>query len=191
MKMEHFYKRLPAFFTFPDFYDWVAAKAAEQQGALQWHGVEVGAYEGASIAYLGVELINRGVTARIDGVDWFPPERSVERIRAQLSPIESVLGTLHAGTTWEVASKYADGSLDFVFIDADHVYECIRKDIDAWLPKVRRGGIIAGHDFCNEFNGVIRAVTETFPRWTVWRGTDYGGDARMDGNYYPCWCVQR
>lgn len=45
---------------------------------------------------------------------------------------------------------FADGSLDLVFIDADHKYGSAKQDIEIWLPKVKRGGVICGHD-CQEY----------------------------------------
>lgn len=61
----------------------------------------------------------------------------------------------------EAAKDVEDGSLDFVFIDADHSYEGCLADIHAWSPKVRSGGMVAGHDYDSMWPGVIRAVTET------------------------------
>ena len=63
-------------------------------------------------------------------------------------------------TSTEAASIVADGSQDFVFIDADHRYESVLNDITLWLPKVRSGGLICGHDFCDTWPGVKRAVGE-------------------------------
>lgn len=63
------------------------------------------------------------------------------------------------------AQTIADASLDFVFIDADHSYEGCKGDIEAWLPKIRKGGFISGHDYENpEFPawGVKKAVEEKF-----------------------------
>lgn len=40
-----------------------------------------------------------------------------------------------------------DEYLDICFIDADHSYKAVLKDIEAWFPKVKAGGIICGHDF--------------------------------------------
>jgi hypothetical protein len=44
-------------------------------------------------------------------------------------------------------ARRAPNNLDFVFIDADHTEEAVRADIEAWLPKVRPGGLLAGHDY--------------------------------------------
>lgn len=57
--------------------------------------------------------------------------------------------------------RFEDNSLDIVFIDANHNYENICADIRDWLPKVREGGILCGHDFCLAYFDVIRAVGDT------------------------------
>ena len=68
----------------------------------------------------------------------------------------------------DAAQDVQDASLDLVFIDGDHSYEGVRADIDAWLPKVKKGGFITGHGYDNTnkygdaFKGVDRAVHETF-----------------------------
>ncbi|MRS02168.1 class I SAM-dependent methyltransferase, partial [bacterium] len=60
----------------------------------------------------------------------------------------------------EAALNYQDGSLDMVFIDAAHDYDNVRADIAAWYPKVRLGGMLAGHDYEENWPGVIQAVNE-------------------------------
>lgn len=61
----------------------------------------------------------------------------------------------------DAAPLVADGSLDFVYVDGNHARSFVLADLEAWSPKVRMGGTIAGHD-CYEFNGagVIEAVEE-------------------------------
>lgn len=47
------------------------------------------------------------------------------------------------------AAQFPDQSLDFVYIDANHDLFHVIQDITVWLPKIRKGGIIAGHDYCD------------------------------------------
>ena len=49
--------------------------------------------------------------------------------------------------TTEAAKQVPDNSLDFVFIDADHAYKSVVRDIEDWKPKVKKGGYITGHDY--------------------------------------------
>ena len=61
----------------------------------------------------------------------------------------------------DAASLLRDGSLDLVFIDGNHAYEQVLLDINAWLPKVRGGGILCGHDYgARRCPGVKPAVDE-------------------------------
>lgn len=53
--------------------------------------------------------------------------------------------------------------LDLVFLDADHSYEAVAADIQAWAPLVKPGGILCGHDI--NWPGVSRAVREAFPAY--------------------------
>jgi len=60
----------------------------------------------------------------------------------------------------ETATWIALDSLDLVFVDGDHSYNGAHTDIVAWWPKVRPGGILAGHDYTLTWPGVMRAVNE-------------------------------
>lgn len=73
----------------------------------------------------------------------------------------------------DAAEEFDDGSLDFVFIDAAHDYDNVCADIRAWLPRVKRHGILAGHDFQHE--PVRRAVFDCLhPRPTFTHGLCWG-----------------
>jgi len=63
----------------------------------------------------------------------------------------------------DAAAAFLDASLDFVFIDADHGYAGCMRDLVAWWPRVRSGGLFSGHDYENtRFHkfGVTQAVDE-------------------------------
>ena len=62
--------------------------------------------------------------------------------------------------TTEAVKLIEDESLDFVFIDADHAYSSVLRDIEDWTPKVKKGGYITGHDWY--LSGVRKAVQEKF-----------------------------
>jgi predicted O-methyltransferase YrrM len=60
----------------------------------------------------------------------------------------------------EFAKELNDEHLDFIFIDGDHSYEGCLEDLKSWWPKVKKGGVFAGHDLY--FEGVNRALREFF-----------------------------
>lgn len=54
----------------------------------------------------------------------------------------------------DAVKDFKDESLDFVFIDGNHSFEYVVDDIAAWSKKVRKGGIVAGHDYWNSIDRV-------------------------------------
>ena len=60
----------------------------------------------------------------------------------------------------QAASRFEDEFFDFVYIDADHSYEAVRADLEVWWPKLKPGGLFAGHDYDLKFSGVKTAVDE-------------------------------
>lgn len=75
----------------------------------------------------------------------------------------------------EAVKSFPDGSLDFVYIDANHDYENVKRDIELWSKKVKEGGIVAGHDYVKRkgqghLYGVVQAVDELGEDLTIWRG---------------------
>jgi hypothetical protein len=51
----------------------------------------------------------------------------------------------------DAAKDFEDNSLDFVYLDAQHTWAACTADLIAWYPKVRSGGLMAGHDFLNAY----------------------------------------
>ena len=67
----------------------------------------------------------------------------------------------------EAASQIKDKSLDFVFIDGDHSYEGVRRDIRAWMPKVKPGGWLMGHDYGNKPDGGVKRAVDALKKKVV------------------------
>lgn len=67
--------------------------------------------------------------------------------------------TILRASSLEAAQTVADGSLDFCYLDGDHTFDAIMLDIILWAPKVRKGGMVSGHDYyCFYQAGVVDAV---------------------------------
>lgn len=61
----------------------------------------------------------------------------------------------------EAIKEFENESCDVVYIDMEHTYDAVCKDIDMWLPKVKIGGYLAGHDYNpGSWPGVVQAVNE-------------------------------
>jgi len=76
------------------------------------------------------------------------------------------------GCSVDVVRTFAAGSVDLVFLDANHFCEDVKADISAWRPKVRKGGILSGHDYGVQAHpGVRQAVDELVPDATIDRGS--------------------
>ena len=73
----------------------------------------------------------------------------------------------------DAVKDFADGSLDFVYIDGHHGFKYVAEDIWEWHKKVKKGGIVAGHDYftlnkdprhpyCNHVKEVVDAYVKAF-----------------------------
>lgn len=172
---------IPGHFDFPGLYDAVA-KAALPDARF----VEVGCLAGRSLLYLAAACRaaaakKRAAPPLIYGVDGTngtenPEDGAGVGLAAALGG--SFAGLLArnvraAGHSDHVsilvapsvvaARAFADGSLDFVFLDAAHDRASVAADIAAWRPKLRPAGRMAGHDYRSaRFPGVEQAVAEAF-----------------------------
>lgn len=63
--------------------------------------------------------------------------------------------------SFNAVKQFQDGSIDMVYIDGSHEYKDVKRDLKDWISKVRKGGIVAGHDFRDKFKGVKNAVMES------------------------------
>lgn len=136
--------------------------------------VEVGSWKGMSSLYMATEIINSGKNIDFCCVDTWQGslehdgfenmETLYDIFLTNMKPVENYYSHIK-NTSLESSKLFEDDSLDFVFIDASHEYEDVKNDILAWLPKVKDGGILAGHDYyvnTDWFPGVKKAVNEIF-----------------------------
>jgi len=142
-------------------------------------GCELGCWRGHNTAALLQAFPNLNLTAVDpweDGGDFSTmPERLEQILRAkqEFSEVTAFaanrLNVLRI-TSEAAAPQVADGSLDFVFVDACHTYEHVINDLRLWAPKVRVDGLICGHDYDGRGDrigwfGVKPAVDELAREW--------------------------
>jgi len=127
--------------------------------------VEVGSWRGESAVMFSSEF------DRVFCVDsWRDYELQYQEFLRVTGPIQNI--AYQRAASVDAAQGIAAASVDAVYIDANHQYASVRADIDAWLPKVRPGGYIGGHDYGLAYQGVKMAVDETFGAQNVRRFED-------------------
>jgi hypothetical protein len=84
--------------------------------------------------------------------------------------------------------RFTDKSLDFVYLDGDHAYDGIIKDILNFYPKVKKGGVLGGHDCTAWYIGVLEAIKQ-FKRigWDIRADIDDG--KLIEPNFSDWWMV--
>jgi hypothetical protein len=104
-----------------------------------WHG------GGAALDQAGLDRIHDAAAAR------FAAQIAAGRV------------TIHRAPSHEAVARFPDASFDWIYIDGDHFYDAVSRDLALWAPKVKPGGIIAGDDYRESpiyGTDVVRAVDE-------------------------------
>lgn len=117
--------------------------------ACMTSGAEIGVGTGLYSKMLfnrnpGLRLLCVDAWETYAGISQSTQDAIYERAMLRLSGLNATIQRQHS---LDAASAVEDGSLDFVYIDASHTLRDVVDDIAAWEPKVRAGGIVAGHDF--------------------------------------------
>ena len=125
-------------------------------------GVEVGVRTGWFSKYMldNTQMKIYAVDPWEDNTELSEAEKVFSECKQRLAPYGDRAEMIKAYSP-SAATPFTDESIDFVYIDGLHDYESVKKDIEGWWPKIRRGGIISGHDFNRaKWPGVVRAVEE-------------------------------
>jgi hypothetical protein len=93
---------------------------------------------------------NQSSDVYFDGANSHDMEAMFAMVSAEIGTHERC--TLHRMMSLNACGRFADGELDFVYLDGNHAIDAIRADIMAWWPKVRIGGVFSGHDFFTRYD---------------------------------------
>ncbi len=114
---------------------------------------EVGTHTGFTAAHL---LKYCPQIEKLYAIDLQRPEPSVDLI-SDLDRAELILGYSD-----ECAKRFDDEMFHLVFIDADHSEDAVLNDLRAWIPKVKRGGLITGHDYDSHNHPGVKAAVDSY-----------------------------
>lgn len=150
-------------------------------------GVEIGVHRG---------LYAKVLCAEIPGLKYYGVDPWVEHkpMRATAEEMEIFYNNLKAEMpdanlirkrSQDAVNDFEDGSLDFVYIDGAHDFDNVMMDIIMWSRKVRRGGMVAGHDYVKSDKcGVIEATHSYAMAHNI---RDWYLAAEGDGTRHPSW----
>uniref|UniRef100_A0A6M3JPR9 Putative methyltransferase n=1 Tax=viral metagenome TaxID=1070528 RepID=A0A6M3JPR9_9ZZZZ len=125
-------------------------------------GVEIGTYLGDSASIWCKTNPNLNLTC-VDPYAPYTGRRSTSTqesiYQAACEALKPYRATIMRVASMEAVPTFADDSLDFVFIDGDHLFDPCMMDLICWVPKVRKGGMVLLHDYTvMQGPGVIKAV---------------------------------
>jgi hypothetical protein len=173
---------------------WFTWRAAQEEAVSAFPDgsrfVEVGTYLGRSLCSLGEVVERSGKRIAIVGVDTCRgsgPEGWRGKDFHAAAVCEgggTFAGALHRNLldcgfgdkvqlviadSVSASRLFSDASLDWVHLDARHDYASVKADIEAWLPKIRRGGWLSGDDYDErKWPDVVKAVGDLLPGATMW-----------------------
>lgn len=135
---------------------------------LPMTGAEIGCAEG----YFSADLLHNGLETLLMVDNWgtIPGQKGDgandqawhdKNYWAAMLRVKNYKGAIVLrGLSVDMSRQVEDNSLGLVYIDCDHSYEGVKADINAWYPKLVKGGILAFHDYEARQYGVKQAVTE-------------------------------
>jgi len=166
------FNEIPGWFAYRDLYDEVVQNAGNDDVF-----VEVGAWFGKSTNYLAEKIRESKKNIKFTTVDtWkgtddedihqtivgsFNGDIFYEFVDNTIlsDNFESI--TMIKDTSKNASNQFANGSIDFIMLDAGHSYDALKDDLAAWYNKVKPGGIVSGDDY-GVFSGVTQAANEFF-----------------------------
>ncbi len=138
--------------------------------------VELGTWQGASAVPIALSIQRWGGT--LNCVDTWAGELNEDGGSLPNKPPVMIMACARAVTELKVganvrlipattleAAKVWSEPIDFLYIDADHSYEGVKADLEAWVPHVRPGGLILGDDYGSSIYPGVKRAWDEFERW--------------------------
>lgn len=179
--VEHYYQSVQGWFVEGDIAFYKTLLSMIPDGGVF---VEVGSWRGRSFSYMLVEALNTNRQIKMVSVDHFggSPEEHIF-FGADSGEVRNCFlsNASRSGYPYELieapslvaAERFQDESVDAVFIDAAHNEQDATADFAAWLPKVKVGGVLSGHD--SHFPGVQAAWANNGLQPIIVGDTEAGG----------------
>lgn len=151
-------------------------------------GYKVGAEIGVQLGKFSEYIVKNAPSVTLYCIDpWDVYDKSKATLESQTRNYEQTVARLAPyiaqrkvyllkNKSLDAVKEFANGELDFVFVDGHHIFDACVMDIIAWSPKVKIGGMIAVHDYCPmRHSGVMEAVNaytkcHSIHPWYVIRG---------------------
>jgi predicted O-methyltransferase YrrM len=171
-----------SFFTYPEWYKRVHRELKD--GDIF---IEIGTWTGASALFFAELLIKSGKKVRFITMDTFEGSEEHFGPDAKFSfdiknnglwkyfmevrePLKDYIEVRRCDSQlFESSKDFNDNSISAIFIDGDHSYSGVKKDLENWYPKIKPGGIVSGHDYIWGGKGV-KPVVDSF---SVFRATQF------------------
>ena len=159
------YEDVPGWFNYESLHDHVLSRLRRKHPTGPVILVEVGCWAGRAVCHLAAKFKESGLAGKVYAVDNWKGSRcdgldeTIKHIEFEGRPLYDLFlqnvrdcGLADCVTAVRedsagAARYFDDGQVDYCFIDADHSEGAVVRDIKSWLPKVKPGGILAGHDY--------------------------------------------
>ena len=122
------------------------------------HGAEIGVLGGS----YSIKLMDANPKLKMYCVDTWQRPGKWEEANIRLKGYNC---ELIRKRSLEAVHGFNNGTLDFVYIDASHIFDDVMRDIIEWTPKVRQGGIVAGHDYDNAPGNAVKDAVDMYVKW--------------------------
>lgn len=139
---------------------------------------DIGCYTGLASILFSFIVSKCGKESKVYSIDWFKgsDNSNLQDISKDFGPIQNIfigLKNQHQfpftsnielieDTSENAVKRFDNEYFDVVFVDADHRYKYFKRDVEIWLPKLKKGGLLCGHDCEITFEDGLQGLWDKF-----------------------------